>query len=48
LADAFAMASSRPQAGGAIPTPSTMMEHPRANPAAEAKSADVHEAVIAE
>jgi cell division protein FtsZ len=40
--------SSRPQAGGAIPTPSTMMEHPRANPAAEAKSADVHEAVIAE
>jgi cell division protein FtsZ len=39
---------SRPQAGFAIPTPSTMMEDPRATPGAEAKSADVHEAVIAE
>jgi cell division protein FtsZ len=40
--------SPRPQTGVAVTTPSTMMGAPRANPAVEAKSADVHEAVIAE
>ena len=39
--------SAPPQAGVAVPTPSTRMQGP-ANPAVEAKSADVHEAVIAE
>ena len=40
--------SSRPQIAVAVPTASTMMDTPRANPAAESKPADVHEAVIAE
>jgi cell division protein FtsZ len=37
-----------PQTRVAVPTPSTMMQGSQANPAVEAKSADVHEAVIAE
>jgi cell division protein FtsZ len=40
--------SALPQVRVAVPTPSTMMQGPRPNPSVEAKSADVHEAVIAE
>jgi cell division protein FtsZ len=40
--------SALPQVRVAVPTPSTMMQGPRPNPTVGAKSADVHEAVIAE
>jgi hypothetical protein len=40
--------SAPPQARVAAPTPSTTMQGPGANLALEAKSADIHEALIAE
>jgi cell division GTPase FtsZ len=40
--------SAPPQARVAVPTPSTTMPGPRANLAVEARSADIHEALIAE
>jgi cell division protein FtsZ len=40
--------AAAPQQAGVAPTPSTMMGSPQANPPVDAKSVDVHEAVIAE